>query len=320
MATTKEKMSKLNGSEANAKSSNLMFPSDLLGDNQDKLCMTFFINKIRGAQANITFRGGLTTTKNTLSSPYGEIPVIHTVSRGLQGGKIKDLSSTFERSNQSITLPMPKNLNFSTTANWTTTELGAAGMALDQGSDFAKASGGGKELLEQLGYNMLGSIASQYAKGNIKGKEFAQLATRTVANNYSETLFKNVSNRSFNFSWTLTPRNQKEADDIDTILRVFRFHQLPEFKENVGNGNAFLLYPSSVDIVFWENGTVNSYIPRISTCAITNIETNYSPTGTFIKTTSGTPQSYTLTLSLTELSLLHKGMVGTDPSNSNSTF
>lgn len=323
MATTKEKLNRLQGTEFDASSSNLMFPADLLGDGQDGACMTFFINTIKNGSAKVTFKGGLSKPKNQLSSAYGEVPVIHNVSRGLQGNsKAKVFSNTFVRSDQSITLPMPKNLNFNLQARWSSTELGAAAMGIDQLADYSKLmeNGNGAELAKQVGLNTVGSIAAQFAKGAIKGKELVELGTATVQNNYAETLFKNVDNRSFSWSWVLTPRNPKEAQAIDNILRLFRFHMLPEFKENVGNGNAFLMYPSSFDIVFWQDGAPNQFIPRISTCALTGFDSNYTPTGGFIRMVDGAPQSYVLTLNFTELSILHKAMVGSDPTDSGTTF
>lgn len=321
MATTKSKVNKLKGQESSSKSSNLIFPDDLLADGGDQLCMTFFINTIRNGKAKITFNGGLATPKNTLQSPYGEVPVIHKVSTGLQGSSAKAFSNTFVRSDQSVTLPMPKNLNINVSASWSTTDLGSAAMAIDQAADYDQLMGaGGANLAKQLGLNTVGSIASKFANGAIKGKEIVELGTATVKNNYAETLFKQVNNRSFSWTWTLTPRNAKEAETIDNMLRLFRFHMLPEFKKDVGNGNAYMLYPSSFDIVFWHEGQPNKYIPRISTCALTSMDTNYTPNGKFIKTTAGTPNSYYLTLNFVELSILHKAMVGEDNDNTGTTF
>lgn len=321
MASTKEKLNKLQTPDFDSRSTNLLFPADLLASGTDGSCITFFINTIKNGKAKLNVNGGLVQAKNPLQSPYGEVPVIHTTSRSLQGSNSKTFSSTFVRSEYNVTLPMPKALNISIQARWSATELGAAAAGIDQITDYSKLMGsGGAELAKQLGLNTVGSIASKLANGAIKGKELVSLGTATVANTYSETLFQSVDNRSFSWTWTLTPRNSKEAEALENILRLFRFHMLPEFKENVGNGNAFLMYPSSFDIVFWQNGSVNSHIPRVSTCALTGFDTNYTPNGGFVRMVDGYPASYILTLNFTELSLLHKGMVGEDPLNSNSTF
>jgi hypothetical protein len=321
MATTKEKLNRLQGQDFDSKSSSLMFPGDLLSAGQDGACLTFFINTIQNGKAKLNFKGGLAPAKNQLDSPYGSVPVIHKVSRSLQGSNMKTFNNTYTRSNQSITLPMPRNLNINISSRWSTTEMGGAAMAADQIVDYSNmADGAGVELAKQLGLNTVGSIAGKLANGAIKGREMVELGTATVQNNYAETLFKQVDNRSFNWSWILTPRNEKEAEAIDNILRLFRFHMLPEFKENVGNGNAFLLYPSSFDIVFWQDGQPNENIPRISTCALTGFDTNYTPNGGYVRMVDGKPQSYILSLNFTELSILHKGMVGDDPTNSGTTF
>jgi hypothetical protein len=321
MATTREKLNRLKDQEFDSKSTNLMFPSDLLSAGTDGACMTFFINTIRNGKAKMNFKG-LSQPKNRLDSPYGEVPVIHNVSRGLQGSNAKSFSNTYVRSDHSITLPMPKNLNINIQSRWSSTELGAAAMGIDQITDYSKLmeGGAGGELAKQLGLNTVGSIAGKLANGAIKGRELVELGTATVANNYAETLFKNVDNRSFSWSWTLTPRSEREAESIDNMLRLFRFHMLPEFKENVGNGNAFLLYPSSFDVVFWQDGQPNPHIPRVATCALTGMDTNYTPNGGYIRMVDGSPASYIMTLNFTELSILHKGMVGEDPTNSGTTF
>jgi hypothetical protein len=37
--------------------------------------------------------------------------------------------------------------------------------------------------------------------------------------------------------------------------------------------------PSEFDISFYYNGTINPNIPKISTCVLTNIDTDYTPNG-----------------------------------------
>ncbi len=322
MATTQSKINKLRNADFGTKGSpNLMFPSDLVNLGQDGTCLTLFFNTIKNGAAKITFNGGYSDSKNALTSAYGEIPVIHTASRGLQQDNegVKVFSDTFVRSNQSITLPMPKNLGFNQVVNWSKQELGTAAMAIDQGSDFSQLMESDKVATAGLiGLNTIGSIAKQFGMKN--AADVVELGTASVKNNYAETLFKSVDNRTFSWSWVLTPRNEKEAETIDNMLRMLRFHQLPEFRENIGNGNAFLLYPSSVDVVFWLDGAPNQYVPRISTCAIQNLSTDYTSNGGFIRMVNGSPASYTLSITLMELSTMHKALVGTDEESYGTTF
>lgn len=315
MTTTASKQNKLKGTDFNGQSTSQMFPSDLLDVGQDQQCMTFFINTIKNGKAKINFNGGLVTPKNNLSSAYGEVPVIQVVSTGVtkNNGTSKDwqvFSNTYSRSKESITLPMPKNLRFHQRSNWSKVDLGQTGMVIDQATDFQKAKEHGLALAGMMAGGTVASIADKF---KIPGsKALFELGTASVANTYAETLFRNTDNRPFQFSWNLTPRSAKEAQALDTIIRMFRFHMLPELRSDIGNGNAYFAYPSSFDIVFWSEGAPNKYIPRIATCALIDMETDYTPNGGYINTNINSPQSYTLSLSFIELSTLHKALVGTD--------
>lgn len=318
MTTTAQKYSKLNNassSDFSQNTTNLLFPLDLLDQGQEGTCVTFFPNFIKGHAVNQTGSSALGAASNVLLSPYGEVPILQTdLNKGsiLQknGGK-EVFSNLYSRSGQSITLPLPKSLQFSYATNWVNQELGAVASGIDQISDYDKMSReAGVNLSKQLGANTVASVIAAMGKGGaIKTKELLQLGTATLANNYAETMFKSVSNRTIPFSWTLTPRNAKEGVAIDNLLRLFRYHMLPEFKKNVGNGNAYLLYPSSFDIVFWLDGAPHPYISRIGTCALTNIDINNTPNGQYFSMIDGVPQSVTLTLNFVELQTLSKDTV-----------
>ena len=73
------------------------------------------------------------------------------------------------------------------------------------------------------------------------------------------------------------PRDEQEAEVVLKIIDTLRFHQAPELVSN--SGGYFLYPPSEFDIGFYYNGQVNPNIPRISTCVLESIETNYAPGG-----------------------------------------
>jgi hypothetical protein len=316
MTSTVAKYAKLNGtSEFGSKSTNLMFPSDLLAlDGQDQTCVTFFPNLIKNHNVSLSGSAALVQAEGALQSPYGEVPVIHTsINKGSilrDNGGAQAFSNLYSRSGESVTLPMPRSLEFSYSTNWANEELGAIAAGVDQVSDYEKLAGeGGVNLAKRLGANTIASVVNSLSGGKVKAKELLSLATGSVANNYAETMFKSVSNRTIPFSWNLTPRNSKEAMAIDSLLRMFRFHMLPEYKQNIGNGNAYLMYPSSFDIVFWLEGAPNPFIPRVGTCALTQMSINGTPNGQYISMIDGAPQSVTLSLTFMEMQTLSKDSV-----------
>jgi hypothetical protein len=73
------------------------------------------------------------------------------------------------------------------------------------------------------------------------------------------------------------PRSEKEALEVHNIIDLLRFHQAPELVAN--SGGAFLYPPSEFDISFYYNGGINHNIPKISTCVLESIQTDYAPGG-----------------------------------------
>ena len=314
MASTAQKYNTLNGTNVSNTSDTILFPSDLLTEGQNGVCMTLFINTIRNGTAKLNVTGSQPANATpALASAYGQIPILNVESRNLSGSKkIESFSNTYIRSNQTITLPMPRSLDFSNKAKWTKVDLNPAASGLDQISDMSK---GKAALAKRFDFNAVGSFAEVVG---VKGsKDLVEFGHGSIANNYAETLFKGVENRSFSWQFILTPRNMEEAQTIDNMLRMLRFHHLPEFDANIGNGNAYLLYPSSFDIVFWLDSKPNPWIPRISTCALTSIDCNYHNAG-YIRMKDGSPQSYTLNLTFNELQSLNKAMVGKTDSSGTS--
>ena len=54
-----------------------------------------------------------------------------------------------------------------------------------------------------------------------KGRGFSQ-------NPNLEMVFKSVPFRNFNFPYEFAPKNEKEKDEVQRILSMFKFHMLPE--------------------------------------------------------------------------------------------
>lgn len=317
MASTAQKYNTLNGTNVSNSTDTILFPSDLLTEGQNGACMTLFINTIKNGTAKLNIVGSQPSNVTpAIASPYGQIPILNVESRSLSGSKkVESFSNTFIRSNQTITLPMPRSLDLSSRANWTKEDFNSTAGAIDQISDLSKSIAGGKGLAQRLLLNTAASVAEQQG---LKGsKDLNDFANGSIANNYAETLFKGIENRQFQWQWTLTPRNEQEATTLSNMLRILRFHQLPEFDANVGNGNAYLLYPSSFDIVWWLDGAPNKKIPRITTCSLNGIDCNYYNNG-FVRMADGSPASYQLTLSFGELMALNKTMAGTTDSSGTS--
>lgn len=191
---------------------------------------------------------------------------------------------TIERTTDSIALYMPDTLNFTNNQQYSSMEFGASPLAYlaAAGAGYSQISGSGektKTLMKNLTPFILNNVLKN-TFGNAGAGVFAA-GTGTVVNPQLEMIYTSPSFREFRFDFMLYPRSSKEAYEVQKILNRLRFHQAPEiFKEGAGAlGGFFLVPPSEFDIEFYYNGRVNPNIPKISTCVLTSIDTDYAPNG-----------------------------------------
>lgn len=101
-------------------------------------------------------------------------------------------------------------------------------------------------------------------------------------------LFQGPSLREFNFSWMFNPQSPHESMRIRTAIRKMKSSALPATV--FGTDTGLLKYPHVVMINFfpWDNssdvssggyGWADNSFMRIKRCVISNISTNYAPTG-----------------------------------------
>ena len=122
-------------------------------------------------------------------------------------------------------------------------------------------------------------LANAYLKkfGDIGKVLFTAGSDGKVENPMMEILYSSPDLRSFRFDFLMMPRSEKEAQEVQKIISLLTFHQAPELVRN--SGGFFLYPPSEFDISFYYNGQVNPNIPKITTCVLTTIDTDYAPGG-----------------------------------------
>jgi hypothetical protein len=197
------------------------------------------------------------------------------------GNKISDsqtLSSflrTIRRSRDSIVLYMPDKISYTNGQSYGEIKLGGEAISA---SGFAA----GAAMLKDREFGNLGTLAAFAASEKLPfgGKELGAITTAVagvVKNPMLEVMYQGVALRNFNFSFSLWPRSEQEAIEVQNIIAMLRFHQAPEIKKN--SGGFFLIPPSEFDISFMYNGKVNPNMDAISTCVLKNIAVDYTPKG-----------------------------------------
>ena len=107
----------------------------------------------------------------------------------------------------------------------------------------------------------LGEVAKDYGTSKVLGgSSYIEKATRTTpGQSKMEQLFRRVNFRDFSFMYQFAPRDEYEADNVMNIIRTFRHHMLPEFKDT----NQFLyIYPSEFEIAYYRGDEQNPFLEK----------------------------------------------------------
>ena len=215
----------------------------------------------------------------------------------------------------SIILPIPAQLTDTNTANYGSSNMNfmqEAGMDAAQaliGQEGGTKAGQAinkvvKELTSQMGSKAVSTFfASQAVNalgGNLSPAQVLARGTGAVINPNMELLFSGPSLRNFSYSFKMTPRFQKEAHTVRTIIKAFKRNMAPK-----GAGGSFLKTPNIFQIQYIHNGKNHPYLNRIKMCALTNVATNYTGDGTYATYTDGAPISMGLNLTFSELTPIY---------------
>ena len=133
-----------------------------------------------------------------------------------------------------------------------------------------------------------------------------------ILNPNVELLYQGHDRRNFQLSYKLVPRNADEAADIKKIINTFRAAILPNFADGdeltfakgISTASNFIKVPNVCKISFMRGGGLNPDVPQYKMCAMTKVDINYTPDGTYATYKDGTMVAYELTLSFDETKLI----------------
>jgi hypothetical protein len=231
-------------------------------------------------------------------------------------------ASSFSRSQKrlqtAIALHVPNQLSIKYGANYSDEDTFGMQALIDGGEAVARAlEEGGKALMNKDTKGATSAI--QGAKGTVtsivasaalsKGPGGAAMSVMTglAPNPMKEQIFKGVDFRTFTMDYQFAPRNATESENVLKIIKAFKYHMHPEFKQD--SGNFLFLYPSEFDITYFHKGTENMNIHRHTSCVLTDMDVNYTPNGNFSTFDGGMPTQINMTLSFKELTILTKELI-----------
>ena len=230
------------------------------------------------------------------------------------GGK-KDSSSiqlqnpTTKRIDTAIALYMPQQISTSYQAKYSEDEIGIVAETVS-GAVLSAMSGGGFGSVAKTAFAGLEEGAKQFLQ---KGAEMvAPGATAMMAIHQGkvitpklELMFKGVGRRSFSYEFNFIPKSEKEAIEVEKIVKEFKFQMSADFDGGGAQGQRRMTIPSNFDIEYMYKGQGNKHLHKISTCVLEKMDVTYGG-DKFVAYAGGRPQSTKISLSFSEMEIITK--------------
>ena len=210
------------------------------------------------------------------------------------------LKKEYKTQKTAIALYMPGDLAVKYGAAWEETSFDSTMQAIGVGTAVVEAAMQKSTApLKGAGSAITAAALATPGMGQVAGK-----SSGTAANPKKEQLFKNVDYRTFTFSYQFFPRSADEAQSVLNIIRQFKLHMHPEFRDP---GTNFLyIYPSEFDITYYTNGHENTALHKHTSCVLTDLSISYAPQGTFTAFNTGVPTQINVQMTFKELAIITK--------------
>ena len=247
-----------------------------------------------------------------------------------------------------IMLPMPQDLSNELNQQWQGKQFTATGRAATAAlaaGQFSYASevvkniaGNATALQNAFNTTVLNSIPG--VGGNLEFNDVSGSTRGIVINPNAELLYDAPEMREIGMIFKLVPRNADESRDIKEIIRIFRAASMPtwgatgvdilkgesttgqtEGVDNDGQGDNksefdiggqdnWIKVPNLCKFTFMHGSKANQNIIQYKACAISGVEVNYTPDGTYAAYANGHPVAVELRLNFMETKLIFADEVG----------
>lgn len=224
-----------------------------------------------------------------------------------------------------INLYTPDTVNMSQKASYDNLDVtrGALGTS-SLGKEAGERIGSYSDAFNQGG---LGSVISKASSDPLGAEMFGKAGSATglfgqnldsfllakggfAINPQLEVIFNRMEFRTFQFTFTFTPKSKQEAKVVRDIIKQFRFHAAPESDRN--GGGRYFLAPSVFNIEYMFSDTTsgksgpNTNLHKFAPCVLTGITVDYAQDVGWVTFDDGMPVKTSLTLKFQETEILTK--------------
>jgi len=311
------------GKSSGAQDKILRYPLAKIDDSTDYLSITVSEFKPTGfaptsaislgeVKENEDQGNSVRNAEKNLSGLIGALPTIsdRLTQRGPKGNVF-----SLKNSKYYITLPIPNNISDSNSVTWgedSLNPLQATGINMvgeaAQSNPFEAIGGGFSELMDKVGAGVdantqkaiVAAIAA-YGVGS-SPESLVTRATGQILNPNLELLFSGVNLRSFPFTFDFAPRSYDEAMMVKRIIRAFKSSIVPRTNrgKTIASG-VFVSSPMIFQLEYKKGRQKHPFLNQFKPCALTDIQVNYTGSGTYATYHDGTPVHIQMSLTFKEL-------------------
>lgn len=228
----------------------------------------------------------------------------------LGGARRRDLPNSGGQSEGTVTLPISSMIRDSNNVSWGPDELnplqaevfklGYGLIADDPTAAIGNLTTGLKEALSGSSNAQLKEAAATYFASRAAGVgNQLSRAQGAVLNPNLTLLFNSPSLRSFQFSFSMSAREEGEATAIKSIIQFFK----KTSSVRMSSSNLFLLAPNVYTVKYYvAGGGEHKSIGKVKTCALLGCDVDYTPDGSYMTFDDAdrTMTSYRMTLRFQE--------------------
>ena len=142
-------------------------------------------------------------------------------------------------------------------------------------------------------------------------REARGITTGEIISERMELAFKGINKRQFQYTFKMIPKSAAEADEIKSIIHLFKRNMLPEMTGGDASGRRMTI-PNTFNIQYMYNGADNNFLHKIGECVLENFSVAYGGEkyATYNPTANGAPPvETTITLAFKELDLVTRAGV-----------
>ena len=222
-------------------------------------------------------------------------------------------------------LPMVPGISESNAVEWGGNELNPLQMAMGQVAanaitnvgegKFGEAATGIVADTGAAAQNLMGESATMktFLTAYFAGRAAmgANLTGRAgiVVNPNLEVLFTGPKLRTFSYNFKFTPRDDREAQTVKTIIKVFKKAMAPKRRASM----VWLGVPAVFKIKYLMRGKVeHPFLNKIKPCAMTSFNVDYTPEGSYMTYGDGSMTSYAVNMNFAELEPIYNNDVHMD--------